>query len=143
MQSNVSSPRNLKSTETMALTTESVNLSRLLLEKLVTFIDSEVSKMMKKGEFQFERIMIDNGAAKSPAGISAFMRYCAHTGSIPKIYPSERAFRGIRNGINKSLGRTSIRIPVGNALTIEFSVELVDQKRTHHFRIRAPQVSSV
>ena len=71
--------------------------------------------------------MIDNGGAKSPAGIQAFIQYCAHTGTIRTITKSNRSFRGIGNGMNRSLGITSIRMPIGDTLTLEFNVELVDQ----------------
>ena len=96
------------------------------LDHLTEFIDREVSRIMMNGTCEFKGIMIDNGAAKSPAGLVQFINYCAHTGHVPSISPSSRAFRGMGNGVNKSLGITTIRMPIGPLLTIEFKVELVN-----------------
>ena len=56
-------------------------------KQLSETIDLQVFKLMTEQNFKFEGVMIDNGAAKSPTGIHAFIRYCAHTGKIPRIYP--------------------------------------------------------
>ena len=90
-------------------------------------IERQVSKLLTQKNFKFEGVMINNGAANSPAGIHAFIRYCAHTGKIPRIYPSNRSFRGIAHSINRSLGFTPIRLPIGPTLTLDFNAELVDQ----------------
>ena len=95
--------------------------------EIATCIDEHASALMKFGNSQFEGVMIDDGAAKSPAGIQAFIRYCSHTGTIATITKSNLSFRGIVNGTNRSLGITSIRMPIGPTLTLEFNVELVDQ----------------
>ena len=63
---------------------------------------------MTEQNLKFEGVMIDNGTAKSPASIHAFIRYCAHKGKIPRIYPNNRSFRGIGNGIKRSLVFASI-----------------------------------
>ena len=76
--------------------------------------------MINSGSTNFEGVMIDNGAAKSPSGINAFIRYCARTAIVTTIRKSQLAFRGVGNCIVKSLGKAIIRIPLGALLTIEF-----------------------
>ena len=107
--------------------TKPFDFARMSPQELAGCIDQHASALMKDGNSQFEGIMIDNGAAKSPAGIQAFIRYCAHTGTIPTITKCNLSFRGIENGTNRSLGITSIRMPIGPILTREFNVELAGQ----------------
>jgi len=90
-------------------------------------LKSEVIKIMKEGSNEFEGIMIDNGAAKSPSGLKAYIRYCAHTNSTPQVRASNRAFRGVGHGVQESLGVVPIRMPLGNQHMISFEVDLVDQ----------------
>ena len=101
--------------------------ARMSPNELAGCIDQHASALMKDGNEQFEGVKIDNGAAKSPARIQAFIGYCAHTGYIPTITKSNRCFPGIGNGTNRSFGLTSIRMPIGPTLTLEFNVELADQ----------------
>ena len=68
------------------------------LDHFKEFIDREVSRIMMNGVCNFKGIMIDNGAAKSPAGLAQFISYCAHTGHVPSISLSSRAFRGMETG---------------------------------------------
>ena len=107
--------------------TKPFDFARMSPNELAGCIDNHASALTKDGNSQFEGVMIDNGASKSPAGIPAFIRYCAHTETIPTITKSNRCFRGIGNGTNRSCGITSIRMPIGSTLALEFNVELVDQ----------------
>ncbi len=70
--------------------------------------------------------MIDNGAARSPSGLPAYIRYCIHTGTTPDLRPSNRAYRGIGHGIMQSLGTGTIRMPMAPALFMNFDVDVVD-----------------
>ena len=79
-----------------------------------------------KGKSYFEAVMIDNGAAKSPSELSAFVQYCAYSDSVSKLKASNKIFRAIGKGINRSLGKATIRILIDTLLTLEFEVDTID-----------------
>ena len=78
-------------------------------------------------------IMIDNGASKTPSGLSSYLRYCAHTGHKPSIKSSSRSFSGIGNGIISSIALASVRMPLTPDLFLESEVSLIDQDVTLMF----------
>ena len=67
-------------------------------------LKSKVMKMISEGNNDFEGVMIDNAASKSPSGLSAYLRYCAFTNSVPNLEPSGRGFSGIGSGVQMSMG---------------------------------------
>ena len=109
------------------------------IEVLSTFFSTESQKNLEvsiqkavidritNGKTDFERVMIDNGASKSPSGLPAYIRYCAFTKLKPRISPSTRIFSGLGDGTKKSLGTAKVRIPISTYLIIYFQVELIDQ----------------
>ena len=110
----------------LVLTTSSQQLSDLSLPDRIKFITDQVAILMKTHKTTFEGVMIDNGAALSPAGLPAYLRYCAHTGIAPSLKQSNRCFRGIGKGLERSLGKISIRLPLGPDCLLEFEVDLVE-----------------
>ena len=80
-----------------AFETQSTDMSSMNLSSIKQFIDKGVKDLIHSGSTKFEGIMIDNGTAKSPSRIIAFMRYCAHTAIVPTIKKIEQAFRGFGN----------------------------------------------
>ncbi len=70
--------------------------------------------------------MIDNGAAKSPSGLPAYIPYCIRTNTTPERRLSTRFFRGVSHGTVKELERASIRMSIGPDLFLTFHVDVVD-----------------
>lgn len=93
----------------------SKNSPSLPISNLIYMIKQKVAQVMNDGTSIFEGVVIDTGAAKSPSGLNAFVSYCADIGKVPDIKPNYQAFKGIGNGIMKSLVSISIRIPFGNS----------------------------
>ena len=86
-------------------------------------LKSEVMKMTSEGNNDFEGAMIDNGASKSPSGLSAYLRLCAFTNSVPNLKPSSRGFSVIGSGVQMSMGAVTISMPIGKDLMLTFEVD--------------------
>ncbi len=85
-----------------------------------------VDSIISQGKLFFERVMLDNGAARSPAGLLAYLRYCAFCGTIPKLRPSNLVFKGMGRGTTPSLGLAEIRLPIGSSIALTFDIDVVD-----------------
>ncbi len=80
--------------------------------------------------------MPDNGAAKSPAGLLAYLRYCGYCGVSPNLRQSNREFKGIGQGTTASLGLAEIRLPLGASLALTFEVDIVNHDVPILFRLK-------
>ena len=95
-KSNVSPPikRNTaKEKLTPVLLCASKDMTAFTLSELNLYLKQCTIQAMKHDKVEFEGVMIDNGAAKSPSGLPAFIRYCAHAGFTPKLRQSSKIFR--------------------------------------------------
>eukprot|EP00171_Calliarthron_tuberculosum_P008929 IDg8929t1 len=95
--------------------------------KLIDTLRSQAMIGMRNGDNNFEGVMLDNGAAKSPSGLSAYVRYCIHTSTEPILRESHRMFRSVGHGMISSLVKVAIRMPIGHSLCLTFDVDLIDQ----------------
>ena len=122
--------------------TKSTDMSSMNLSSIKRFMNERVKDLIHSGSTNFEGVMIDICVAKSPSGINAFIRYCAHTAIDPTITKIQQAFRGVGNSTVKSLEKAVICIPLGEFLKIEFSVEFVENDVftifgiVHHRRLK-------
>ncbi len=91
-----------------------------MLEKIV---DSIISQ----GKVSFERVMLDNRAARSTASPLAYLKYCAFCGIIPKLRPRNRIFKDMGQSTKPSLGFADIHLPTRSSIALTFDIDLVDQ----------------
>ncbi len=89
------------------------SLSEIPLQKLNQTLQKLVDKLLLNGKLKFEGVMLDNGAAKSPAGLPAYLRYCTYSGVSPRHRYSNLVFKGMGKGTNASLGLAEVIVLIG------------------------------
>ncbi len=65
----------------------SVQLPNQALPDINKTIKTRVSNAMSDPNIEFEGVMIDNGAAKSPSGLPAYIRYCVNNTGASSGHP--------------------------------------------------------
>lgn len=94
-------------------------------EKCDVFVSTKSPRIPTKDKF--EGIMLDNGASGTPSGLPAYLRYCEHVGIEPSLRPSNTSFVGLGKGIVRSLGVTTVRMPLGDSMFLDFETDVVEQ----------------
>ena len=112
--------------ESMSSMKDTKELRQFAFKALNKHLKNLVTSLARNELVSFEGVVIDNGAARFPSGISALLRYCASTRIFPLLKLRKRCLKGMIKGRTTSLGCACIRIPLRNVLILEFDADILD-----------------
>ena len=93
------------------------------LSEISKFISDRAKRSLIEVKIHFEGVRIYNGVAISPSVLQAFIRYCSNTGTIQKLQPSQRSFRGIGKGTEFQLTCSELlNLKLISSITVSYKI---------------------